>query len=451
MQTHLVNRLRFDMTCPSDEQAMRVGADFEHTIQPLLVAAIDRVCSRHVEDHQWVRFDKLTIDLPVFPAGLPPAELLEAQFETAFETAFLTYLTRLPTETRAASRESTDLETVVFFLKTGQLPWWAVADTTDLEVMVNALIDRLPGAVGAGLPPVLRHEQSLQRLLYQFTAATLERLVEHCFPELVAWVTTTLESQPLTAGFRAQPKSGSGLVSGWPAVYLRLLPYTADEVAMAHVLPAVVAQVFGVSGQPWPLSKLPEAPQPVAKDSLANGPVTDYGPTQAGDDAVEKYLVKSAGIVLLAPFINDFFREVGWLDNGAFRDEAAQYKALHGLHFLATGQRHPPEYQLTLEKLLCGLPLDAPVPRVVDLPDAEYGEADTLLAEVVALWKTLKNTSVDGFRAGFLHRDGILTRLGTNWQLTVERNTIDVLLDTLPWGFSTAKLPWMPQLLFTQW
>ncbi len=450
MQTHLVNRLRFDMACPSHEQAMRVGADFGHTIQPLLVAAIDRVCSRHVDAHQWVRFDKLTIDLPVFPAGLPPADLLKAQFETAFETAFLAQLSHLPTETRAPTRESIDIETVVFFLKTGQLPWWAVADATDLEVMVNALIDRLPGALRAVLPGVLRHEPSLQRLLYQLTAATLERLVEHCFPELVAWITATLPPQPLPAGFWPQPGSGSGPVSGWLAVYLRLLPYAADEVAVARVLPAVVAQVFGVSDQPWPLSQLPKAPRAVATNPLADAPVAADELVQVGD-AVEKYLVKSAGLVLLVPFIADFFNEVGWLDNGAFRDGATQFRALHGLHVLATGQRHPPEYQLTLEKLLCGLPLDAPVPRAVDLLDAEYREADTLLAEVVALWKTLKNTSVDGFRAGFLQRDGILTRTGTNWQLTVERNTIDVLLDTLPWGFSTAKLPWMPQLLFTQW
>jgi hypothetical protein len=35
--------------------------------------------------------------------------------------------------------------------------------------------------------------------------------------------------------------------------------------------------------------------------------------------------------------------------------------------------------------------------------------------------------------------------------LQVERKTLDVLLDSIPWGFSTVLLPWNPQPLFVEW
>jgi hypothetical protein len=63
----------------------------------------------------------------------------------------------------------------------------------------------------------------------------------------------------------------------------------------------------------------------------------------------------------------------------------------------------------------------------------------------------LKNTSVNGLRETFLKRDGILSRQENNWRLQVEQKTLDVLLDSIPWGFSTISLPWNGYLIFVEW
>ena len=74
-----------------------------------------------------------------------------------------------------------------------------------------------------------------------------------------------------------------------------------------------------------------------------------------------------------------------------------------------------------------------------------------MLQAVITHWKILKHTSISGLRESFLKRDGILRKKETGWLLQVERKTLDVLLDSIPWGFSTVLLPWNPQPLFVEW
>ena len=77
-----------------------------------------------------------------------------------------------------------------------------------------------------------------------------------------------------------------------------------------------------------------------------------------------------AGLVLLHPFLRIYFDAVGLLEGESFRDESAQQTAIYLLYYLATKQTDAPEYELVLPKLLCGWPLNEPVARGLDLPEA---------------------------------------------------------------------------------
>jgi hypothetical protein len=66
-------------------------------------------------------------------------------------------------------------------------------------------------------------------------------------------------------------------------------------------------------------------------------------------------------------------------------------------------------------------------------------------------WKILGSTSVAGLRETFLQREGQLTRRDDHWQLLVEPRPFDMLLDQLPWGYSTVKFPWMQQVMHVDW
>jgi hypothetical protein len=122
------------------------------------------------------------------------------------------------------------------------------------------------------------------------------------------------------------------------------------------------------------------------------------------------------------------------------------------LQWLATGQLNAPEYELPLNKLLCGIPLEEPVIGTLKLTKREKQEAQQLLEAVVRHWEVLKNTSPAGLQGNFICREGKLTQKNNgDWLLQVERKSIDILLDHLPWSISMVKLPWMPQMLWVEW
>jgi hypothetical protein len=67
-------------------------------------------------------------------------------------------------------------------------------------------------------------------------------------------------------------------------------------------------------------------------------------------------------------------------------------------------------------------------------------------------WGALGSASPDGLREGFLQREGKLEKRADGWRLIVERKTIDVLLDRLPWGVGMVALPWMgEEVVWVEW
>jgi hypothetical protein len=161
--------------------------------------------------------------------------------------------------------------------------------------------------------------------------------------------------------------------------------------------------------------------------------------------------IKSCGIVILHYFLAPFFTGLKLLAGGKFIDDIAHQRAVLLLHYLATGNVEVAEFDLILQKILCGYPLDETLPAFIVLSKKEKVESKKLLEAVIDHWTPLKNTSVDGLRNAFFERDGKLTTKENGWLLTVEQRTVDVLLGKLPWGFSTIRLPWMEQILNVDW
>ncbi|MFH0783136.1 MAG: contractile injection system tape measure protein [Pseudomonadota bacterium] len=161
--------------------------------------------------------------------------------------------------------------------------------------------------------------------------------------------------------------------------------------------------------------------------------------------------VDNAGLVILWPFLARLCDACDLLSEGRFKDEAAAVCAMHLIQFLATGGKNTPEYLLPLNKVLCGWPINMPVPRVHELPEPHREEAQKLLGDVIVHWQALRSTSPDGLRSSFLRRNGILSNDAMGWLLMVERKSFDVLLDRLPWTISTIRLSWMRKPLIVQW
>lgn len=162
--------------------------------------------------------------------------------------------------------------------------------------------------------------------------------------------------------------------------------------------------------------------------------------------------IKNAGLVLLQHFIKMYFERLSLLEEGSFVDEQAQTEATHWLQLLVTGQHETDEVHLVLNKILCGLPLYAPVPRGIQAPEEEHiNLAEGLIKAVIQHWSAIGTSSIEGFRGNWLVRDGLLQETEECWTLIVEKRPYDLLLDRLPFGFGMVRLPWMSKALYVTW
>ena len=177
-------------------------------------------------------------------------------------------------------------------------------------------------------------------------------------------------------------------------------------------------------------------------------PIPD--PCSAKDETVvnDGLLVDNAGVVLLHPFLPRCFDKLGVARDGTLVRPA---RAALLLHHLATGALTAEEHELVLAKVLCGLPIESPVPREAPITPEEQAEATAVLESTVRHWDVLRNTTADGLRGNFLSRHGRIELREADWMLRIEPRSYDMLLESLPWGISHVKLPWMPRMMHVEW
>jgi hypothetical protein len=158
----------------------------------------------------------------------------------------------------------------------------------------------------------------------------------------------------------------------------------------------------------------------------------------------------NAGLVILLPFLKRFFENIYFVKDDAFVDEISKVKAIQALHFLVTGNEVENEQDLLLPRILCGFEIAEFIEFKGDLDENTRNEANELLKSVIEHWQILQNTSVEGLRETFLQRDGSL-KIESSFLLRVSNSGVDVLLDSIPWGFRNFKLPWMQKSIITEW
>jgi hypothetical protein len=159
----------------------------------------------------------------------------------------------------------------------------------------------------------------------------------------------------------------------------------------------------------------------------------------------------NGGLVLLNHFIYPFFSNLKLLNSEKLIDERHLQKAVHLLQFLATGNQQASEHEMLMAKILCGFPPEESIDKKIQLSPIEITEADHLLNELIAQWEILKNTTPAALREGFLQRKGKLYKRNDHLWLHLEKGSIDMLLDYLPWNISVMKLPWMKERLLVEW
>jgi hypothetical protein len=487
---HVIRRNVVEVELPSAEGAFEWQQRVSRLVQEQLAPHLSTLFDRYAGPDQLLRLDRVDLRVAV-REGQDLAEQLVPQVLQALEGELRELVPEpgsmpdVPDSPRVVPEGLRAWQAFLFFLENGVLPWWAVyPDFPALQTKAIAALSlegSNPSPSRSAFLQILRRDHVLHRLLWQFPDTFLEALT--------AWV-----AGPEAAGwFRRAMGVGQAVVqkstrSGQPEHFLfqvrkqvlQLLffkKYTREQPLLEQLVLSL-AQNQHVADLPplvrafweewllaeqvkpaWPAS-LPEPLAPGREEEILSlDPVLavnlsvrekqeEEGPEEEPPEQEGLY-VSNAGLVLLAPFLVPYLRATGAVEEEKMRHP---YRAVHLVQLLVQDRSETPEYELTLNKLLCGLPPDEPVPWEVALPEEVRAEVQNLLTSVISYWGALRNTSPAGLRESFLQRFGRLSRKPDGgWLLQVEQKSYDLLLDHLPWSYSLIKLPWMPQALWVEW
>ena len=170
------------------------------------------------------------------------------------------------------------------------------------------------------------------------------------------------------------------------------------------------------------------------------------------DEEKEKINIGNAGLVLFHPYLCFVFKELEWTNNeNKFVSSKAQQKAILFLQYLINGKSRQQEYELVLNKILCNWKLNLPLETSCNFSVKEKLAAYELNKSLREHWSSLKDTSGQGLIKSFIERKGIIQKEEKSFLLVVEKNSIDILMESLPFGIQTIKLPWNEYIIHTEW
>ncbi len=355
-----------------------------------------------------------------------------------------------PVESYRLTEGQSAIGLLLFFLENGQLPWYASQSIRlDFEGALLAAfkVEKLGSNWQRAFQKLMESMVARQRLVWQFSEAVLAGLASCFFSIKKAEIAKNQKPVMLLA--KALPNGAEALKEAfWEVFFEKPVPRAtlAMEALQRFLLKnptqkAAVKKAITTSGEI------------ALAQALEDMEVTEPPPLTSQKTALplaqEGIFVDNAGLVLLHPFLPTFFKELSIAEQGKITDP---HRAIHLLQYLAAGQATPPEHLLSLNKLLCGLPLEEPIKRRVRLRKREKAEAKNLLEAVIKHWPALGDSSVENLQGSFLCREGKLTHIPEKgWVLQVAGMAWDILLNTLPWGISTIKLPWMEEILWVEW
>ncbi len=567
----------------------RLSALCEQWLRPAMEQVLDRcapahgrLCIEHLEvDAGHFRLDHLERDLAGAVAValekallelIPPGEALsrdQGSYNKKLKVNALaessTVIRDQPTDGQPQIRLKTDpqtaLETLVYFLENGRLPWsFRLPPGIGLETYLLAIWEKEPigSSMISQMVQVLRAPLACRRLVLQFSAVFWEKLLQDMSPQaynsvrdIRAMLRTAsvahaappvppvFEKRLWETAFGQVARGGSIGATALVALVLAALPEAIVPVLprlkelIGTALPTFLRQLREAAGTNFAVLAPPVAAQwgawfgplspeissllntqpplvptsaeihpavasvpdqsnqeprvahpadgsnPLPHESTAGGPANCPPPSKQEllpghpIDAVrpskqeppasrpadvfapptfipeEGLYVDNAGLVVLHPFLQMCFEGLGLARDGVLLQPD---RALHLLHYLCTGHTPAPEYELTLPKILCNIPLDTPVEADITLTDQEKEEALGLLQAVIRWWTALQGTSPDALRGTFLCRPGLLSRrTDGDWLLQVEHQSFDILLAELPWGIAAVRLPWMEAVVWVEW
>lgn len=446
MSRHIIHKQKITLQIPKREDAHFLQSRISDLLQNELSDKIEATFDKLFPSDKIIRINSLKLEL---------GDISVQNFENEFKEKFIKELS----ENLLAQKDSIDannteilngtqslVSSLIYFLENGSLPWYRTAGkTTHWESeMLNALsandYDYLLDWLRDNH---LHHPVIVRRLVQQFSDELLRKLGSAIAPgeswNLVYKDFAFLLRHHLNTRHISRDELWEYIFQGLLTGHANIKNASLDEDDLLRNLKTSTAK------------NLIKSPDTIYNNGKELSEGWSRGKEKRWDVTEDTLYVTNCGIVLFHSFLRPFFEDLKLFKEGKFVNKKAHQRAVLLLYYLATGETRVAEFDLSLQKILCGYALEDTLPAFIKLTEREKEESEKLLNTVIDYWEPLRNTSIDGLRNTFLQREGKLVTKENGWLLTVEQKTVDILLKKLPWGFSTIRLPWMDQLLNVDW
>ncbi|MHA0273205.1 contractile injection system tape measure protein [Enterobacter ludwigii] len=161
----------------------------------------------------------------------------------------------------------------------------------------------------------------------------------------------------------------------------------------------------------------------------------------------------NAGLVLLWPLLPQLFSLLEFCQNGKFTSDGAREQAVLSLDWLvwAEAAPSPTAARLSVNRLLCGISADMPLPEPITLTVPQRQQIDDWLTAVIKQLPSGHKSGINDIRVLFLQRPGDINLDTLPPQVRVQPEPFDYLLADVPWPLTLASLPWLEQPLTLIW
>jgi D-hexose-6-phosphate mutarotase len=105
--------------------------------------------------------------------------------------------------------------------------------------------------------------------------------------------------------------------------------------------------------------------------------------------------ISNAGMILCWPFFGRFFAAVGLVEQGKFKGQQAEERAVQLLQYLSTGLTSFEEWDLSLNKVLCGVPMNMPISPNLEITVEEEELVNKLINGTIFNWEKMRGTRLE--------------------------------------------------------
>jgi hypothetical protein len=492
------------------KQRIKVQTDEEHLghqlrktlngpLQEELMAVMEKVFSQEYSTTTYLHIDKLTLDLgrmTLQTFGEQFIRLVELKMTKALQQHFQDGLDDNirqdpPKNTNVdigshpsngsfelRSAEQQELIALFYFLEKGIFPWWVQKND---GLLPSVLLDKIISEQGENM--ILKLIAFKNSHPEQILQSYLERLFVFLNPlkyeEVINLLVSQFNDPTIISNTSVLIQHRKEILKFIPFEnyhralfeFLLTLETVKQENLIYHFLKRLalkVSPLFNPSSDFAPTvmldSEIKTAVKKIAEEFMGQKNGKNNGRFQKEKSAladksmiedaeiVEGIFIDNAGLVLLNPFLPSLFKQTKLLrDNNAFVSTDAQQKAAVLLYYLQSGELQYKEWEMAFNKVICGMQVQEVLQQDIIVSEEDQQLCDQLLEAVVHYWEALKGASINALRQTFLMRDGKLVWKEGYLSIQIERTGTDILLERLPWGYSTVKFPWLDKIIHTTW